>query len=97
MLCCRTKPCPPENAGAIFYGLEVWFCIINQGVNCVALIRVTSQVAAINAVQGAALRYLYAMGSDGVLPESAYAAITGVGIYFLLPLLIGTSFAVIAF
>lgn len=104
-------------------------------VNLVAAILVTSQVAAINAIQGAASRYLYALGRDGVLPKglsrvhsklespfvavltvsgfsllvlaviyvfkmdavAAYAAISGMGIYFLLPLLIATSLAVIVF
>ncbi len=104
-------------------------------VNLVAAILVTSQMAAINAIQGAASRYLFALGRDEVLPRglarvhsklespymavmtvsgvsllvlaiifvfridavAAYAAITGMGIYFLLPLLIATSLAVIVF
>lgn len=96
---------------------------------------VTSQMAATNAVQGSASRYLFALGRDRVLPltlarvhpklqspyiavmmvafvslitlaltvlfgldpVTAYAALTGMGIYFLIPLLIATSCAVIAF
>lgn len=101
----------------------------------VALILVTSQLAAINSIQGAASRYLYALGRDGVLSPklalvhkrlespwvavlavngaclavlalifvlrldavASYAALTGSGIYFLLPLLIATSLGVVVF
>lgn len=104
-------------------------------VHLVTVILVTSQIAAINASQGAASRYLFALGRDGVLSRrfarvhprlespyvavlavsvtslvivvatfltgidavSAYAALTGAGIYFLLPLLTATSIAVIVF
>ncbi len=104
-------------------------------VNLVAIILVTSQVAATNSVQGAGSRYLYALGRDGALPRPlarvhsrlqspyvavlsvtfislvviavvyasgidavpAFAALTGMGIFFLLPLLIATSGAVIVF
>ncbi|WP_375386114.1 APC family permease [uncultured Microbacterium sp.] len=103
--------------------------------NVVALILVTSQLAAINSIQGAASRYLYALGRDGVLSRrlakvhpklespyvavltvstaslaimllifvlqldavASYAALSGAGIYFLLPLLIFTSLAAIVF
>ena len=101
----------------------------------VAIILITSQMAAINAIQGAASRYLFDLGRDRVLPQvlgrvhrrlespyvavlvvagfslvvilaiwasgldavKSYAALTGGGIYFLLPLLIVTSVAVIVF
>ena len=104
-------------------------------VHLVSLVLVTSQMAALNSVQGSASRYLYALGRDGVLPRGlarvhrrlesphvavlatagvsvlilapvmifridpviAYGALSGMGIYFLLPLLIATSAAVILF
>ena len=100
-----------------------------------ALILITSQMAAINSVQGSASRYLFALGRDRVLPPvlarvhrrmespyvavsavalfglavlaivsamgmdpvAAYAAMTGMGIYFLLPLMIATSVSVAIF
>jgi amino acid transporter len=100
-----------------------------------AVLLVTSQSAAIIAIQGNGSRYLYALGRDrvlsprlarvhkrlnsphvavlalatvpflslvivtatGVKPVPAYAALTGAGIYFLLPLLIATSVAVIIY
>lgn len=103
--------------------------------NIVAIILVTSQMAAINAIQGAASRYLYSLGRSRILWKGlarvhkrlesphvavltvcavstailaavfafkldavlAYGSLTGIGIYFLLPLLIATSAAVIAF
>ncbi len=104
-------------------------------VHVVSLVLVTSQVAALNSVQGSAARYLYALGRDGVLPRRlarvhprlesphvavlttaaisvailatvmifridpvvAYGALSGMGIYFLLPLLIATSASVVLF
>ena len=103
--------------------------------NVVAIILITSQMAATNAIQGAASRYLFDLGRDRVIPHvlgrvhrrlqsphvavlavggfslvcvlaiwasgldavKSYAALTGGGIYFLLPLLILTSCAVIVF
>ncbi|WP_375399727.1 APC family permease [uncultured Amnibacterium sp.] len=100
-----------------------------------ALILVTSQLAAINSIQGAASRYLYALGRDRVLSPklalvhrrlespwvavlavngaclvvlalifvfrldgvASYAALSGSGIFFLLPLLIATSLGVVMF
>ena len=104
-------------------------------VHLVSLVLVTSQMAALNSVQGSASRYLYALGRDGVLPRklgqvhsklesphvavltaagislvvlgaviwlridpvAAYGALSGMGIYFLVPLLIATSSSVILF
>ena len=104
-------------------------------VHLVSLVLVTSQMAALNSVQGSAARYLYSLGRDGVLPGglarvhprlesphvavlttacinlailavvmifridpvAAYAALSGMGVYFLLPLLIATSASVILF
>lgn len=104
-------------------------------VKMVSLVLVTSQMVAINAAQGSASRYLFALGRDKVLPANlgrvhgrlqsphvavltitfisliflgiitlfridpvaSYAAVTGMGIYFLLPLLIATSCSIIAF
>ncbi len=104
-------------------------------VHLVSLVLVTSQMAALNSVQGSASRYLYALGRDGVLPRplarvhprlesphvavltaagisltilaavmifridpvAAYGALSGMGIYFLLPLLIATSASVVLF
>lgn len=104
-------------------------------VHVVVIVLVTSQLAALNATQGAASRYLFALGRDRVLPArlarvhprlesphvavltvsaaslaivlgifltgiddvQAYAAVTGAAVYFLLPLLIATSVAVIVF
>ncbi len=104
-------------------------------VHLVSLVLVTSQMAALNSVQGSASRYLHALGRDGVLPRrlarvhprlesphvavltaagislailatvmilridpvAAYGALSGMGIYFLLPLLIATSASVILF
>lgn len=104
-------------------------------VNVTATILVTSQLAAINAIQGAASRYIYALGRDNILwsrfarvhgrlespyvavlavtivslvmlvgvfvlrlnAVQSYAAMTGAGIYFLLPLFIATSVAVVVF
>jgi amino acid transporter len=104
-------------------------------VKLVSLVLVTSQMVAINAAQGSASRYLFALGRDKVLPASlgrvhgrlqsphvavltdtfisllflgaiaifridpvaAYAAVTGMGVYFLLPLLIATSGSIVAF
>ena len=101
----------------------------------ISLVVVTSQMIAINAAQGSASRYLFALGRDGVLPSAlgkvhrrlqspyvailcvagicavvlmaitflrvdaveAYGGLTGMGIYFLLPLLAMTAFAVITF
>lgn len=101
----------------------------------VSLVLVTSQIAALNAVQGSASRYLYALGRDGILPRglakvhphlqsphvavlavagstlfilsmilslgiapvAAYGALSGMGIYFLLPLMFATSLSVILF
>jgi len=101
----------------------------------VSLVLVTSQMAAINSIQGSAARYVYALSREGILPawlgrvhprlESPYAAsllvagttflllavllvfridpvmtyglLTGMGIYFLLPMLIGTCAAVIVY
>lgn len=103
--------------------------------NIVSVILVTSQMAAINAIQGAASRYLYSLGRCRVLWKGlarvhrrlesphvavltvtavslvilacvfafrldavlAYGSLTGMGIYFLLPLLIATSVAVVVF
>ncbi|MFJ2684352.1 APC family permease [Pseudomonas sp. NPDC087342] len=96
---------------------------------------VTSQMIAINAIQGSASRYLFSLGKSRILPKqlslvharlespwvavllvtafgftvlefiawfkldpvAAYGGITGMGIYFLLPLLIATSFSIIVF
>lgn len=104
-------------------------------VTVVAAILVTSQMAAINAIQGAASRYLFSLGRDHVMPSPlarvhrrlqspyvavltvsltclailavimigrfdvvrSYAALTGMGIYFILPLLILTSAGVVVF
>ena len=104
-------------------------------VHVASLTLITSQMAAINSVQGSASRYLFALGRDGVLPRvfarvhyrlespyvavsavsvfslailavvsffkidpvASYAAMTGMGIYFLLPLMIATSVSVIFF
>lgn len=101
----------------------------------VSLVLVTSQMAALNSIQGSASRYLHALGRDGVLPSRlgrvhptlesphvavltvagisllvlallmigridpvvAYGALSGMGIYFLLPLLIATSASVVLF
>lgn len=97
-----------------------------------SLILVTSQMAALNSVQGSAARYFFALSREGVLPHqlgrvhsrlqspyiavllvsaisllillairyfginpvSAYAGLTGMGIYFLLPLMIATCLAI---
>jgi amino acid transporter len=107
----------------------------NVFAHATSLIVVTSQIISINAVQGAASRYLHSLGRSGILPArlggvhqrlqsphvavltvaamslvafavvfafgvkpvAAYAGLTGMGIYVLLPLLVGTSISVIAF
>ena len=104
-------------------------------VKLVSLTLITSQMVAINSVQGAASRYIFALGRDRIFPSqfarvhprlqspyvavvavsiigllflativllridpvAAYAALTGTGIYFILPLLIATSCSVVAF
>jgi amino acid transporter len=104
-------------------------------VDLVAIVLVTSQLAASNSLLGMSSRYLHALGRDRVLPKqfakvhpklqspfvavgvvmgislvallasiatdvdviAAYAAMTGVGIYLLLPLLMLTSLAVIVY
>jgi amino acid transporter len=122
-----------DPVGSFLTSVQVY--LGNVFVNVVAIILVTSQVAATNAIQGAASRYLFNLGRDRVLPwrlarvhprlQSPYVAvltvtaicvvilavvflfhvdavaavggITGMGIYFLLPLLIATSAAVVIF
>ncbi len=101
----------------------------------VSMVVVTSQIIAINASQGAASRYLYSLGRDGVLPRQigrvharlqspfvavlivagisgvliagctalgadpvkVYSGLTGMGIYVLLPVLVMTACAIVAF
>lgn len=107
----------------------------NFFVSLTSLAVVTSTIVCINAMQGAASRYLYSLGRDQVLPSglaaihprfqsphvavltvallclvivcailildikpvTAYAGLTGMGIFFLLPLLIMTSVAILVF
>ena len=122
-----------DPVGSFFSSVQHYLGDVILNLFSVAL--VTSQVAASNAVQGSAARYLFALGRDRVLPATlgsvhprlesphvavllvaavslvvlgvavilrldpvtTYAGLTGVGIYFLIPLLIATSGSVIAF
>lgn len=122
-----------DPVGSFFSSVEAYLGRFALDLFSVAL--VTSQMAASNAVQGSAARYLFSLGRDRVLPHAlagvhprlesphvavlfvaaislaalgaaivlrldpvtTYAALTGIGIYFLIPLLIATSCAVIAF
>ena len=59
--------------------------------------RLESPYVAVGAVAGICLAVLALVGVLGASPVTAYATLTGMGIYFLLPLMIATSGAVIAF
>lgn len=122
-----------DPVGSFFSSVQHYLGTFVLNLFSVAL--VTSQMAASNAVQGSAARYIFALGRNRVLPPAlggvhprlesphvavlfvaalclsmlvaaivlrldpvtTYAALTGIGIYFLIPLLIATSGSVIAF
>lgn len=122
-----------DPVGSFFTSIETYLGAVV--VKLVAVILVTSQVAAIISIQGNGSRYLFALGRDRVLPArlakvhprlespyvavltlatvslialiavvvaggdpvQSYAALTGAGIYFLVPLLIATSVAIVVF